>query len=207
MGRWRGLTPDLSTTSWVISSDITLGEIKVRVSRGVRGSPALKAFAGHTETVKEGGWKIANSNAAGCGFASLSHGLGRKLPRLSPSIGLIVLDFDTETESLIRTLRTARPGFSRRGGGRVGRDAFLILSSVTLEESDAGGLMGTAVSDESHWRASRPRDSRSGGGRAGRDAFLILSPVASSEGDAGELTRVAVLGEGCQTEGAGLKFL
>ena len=97
-----------------------------------------------------------------------------------------------------------------RGGGRAGRVAFLILSSVTLEECDAGGLTGTAVSDESPWRASwsaRPRDSRSGGGRARRCAFLVLSLVPFEEGDAGNLTNVAVLGEGCETEGTGLEFL
>jgi hypothetical protein len=81
VGRWRGLTtltPDLSTMSWVISSDTTLGEIKVRVSRGVRGSPASKEFVGRTDTVNERGRKITNSNAASwsCGFAPLSHGWG-----------------------------------------------------------------------------------------------------------------------------------
>lgn len=169
----------------------------------------MKEFAGRTDTVKEGGRKIANSNAAGRGFVPLSHGLGSKLPPLSPSMGPIVLNFDME-ESLIRALRIVRSGLSMRGGGRAGRVAFLIISSVTLEESDAGGLTGTAVSDELPWRSSRsarPRDSTSGGGRAGRDPFLILSPITFEEGDAENLTRVAVLGEGCETEGAGLGLL
>ena len=103
--------------------------------------------------------------------------VGEKLPRSSPSVELIVLDFDTEKS--LHALWMAR-WLGMRGGGRAGRAAFLILSSVTLEESNAGGLTGAAVSDESPRRSSRlahPRDSRSGGERARRDTFLILSPV------------------------------
>ena len=62
---------------------------------------------------------------------------------------MIVLDSPTVLELIFGALRTTRSGCSRRGGGRVGSDGFLTLSPVTLEESDAGGLIGTAVSDES----------------------------------------------------------
>jgi hypothetical protein len=205
-GRWRGSTPDLST-SCVTSSDLTLGEIKVRVSRGVRGSLALEKFKGRTGAVKEGSWKISHSNATGWGFASPSHGFGRKLPRLSPLVRLIVLAFAMVMEPFSRALRTARSGGSRRGAGRAGRDDFLILPSVTRE---AGGPTGTSISDEPPCRASRlarTGDSRSGGGRAGGVAFLVLSPVTLDEGNAGRLSRTVILGEGCETEGAGLKLL
>ncbi|KAF8500467.1 hypothetical protein F5888DRAFT_1888551, partial [Russula emetica] len=108
------IIPDLSTMFWVTSSDLT-----IRVSRGLRGSPAFKAFARRTDAVKEGRWKIGDSN-------------------------VMVLDFATVLESIFGVLRMTRSGCSTRGGGRVGNDGFLILSPVTLEEGDAGGLTGTA---------------------------------------------------------------
>ena len=43
---------------WVTSSDLTLGGMKIPLSRGVRGGPARR-----TDAVKEGRW-------------TLSHGLG-----------------------------------------------------------------------------------------------------------------------------------
>ena len=70
--------------------------LKIRVSRGVRGSPAFKAFARRADSVKEGRCKIGDSNVACVGFAPLSHGLGSKLPglpRLPSSVKVMVPDF------------------------------------------------------------------------------------------------------------------
>lgn len=94
----------------------------------------------------------------------------------------MVLVFAAIIVSLFCASRTARSGGSRRGGGRAGRDAFLILLSVALEKGSAGGLMATAVPDESPCcvsRLARPGDGGSGAGRVGKNAFLVQSPVNS----------------------------
>ena len=123
----------------------------------------------------------------------------------------MVLDFATVLESIFDALRTTRPWCSTTGGGRVGSDGFLILSPVTLLEGDAGGLIGTAVSDESPCSTSRL--ARPGGTsnsvRAGRGGFLIPSPVTLTleGGDVGRLTKATFLGEGCEIEGAGFESI
>ena len=113
----------------------------------------------------------------------------------------MVLDSPTVLE-----LRTTRSGCSTRGGGRVGSDGFLTLSPVTQEGSDAGGLTGTAVSDESPCSTSqltRPGGIRSGGGGAGRGGFLILSLTSDSEeAGVGMPTKATLLYEGCDAGGA-----
>ena len=98
-----------------------------------------------------------------------------------------------------------------KGGGHVGSDGFLILSPVTLEEGDAGGLIGTEVLDElpcsTSWLA-HPGGIRSGGGRTGWGGFLIPSTVTLTleEGDVGRPTKANLLGEGW-TGGAGFESL
>jgi hypothetical protein len=97
-------------------------------------------------------------------------------------------DFATVLESIFDALRTRRSECSTRGGGRVGSDGFLILSTVTLEE-------GTAGSNKSPCSTSQ-RGNRSGGGRGERVGFLLIpSPVTLEEGDAGGLTETAVSDE------------
>jgi hypothetical protein len=77
-----------------------------------------------------GRWNITRSSAPASGFASLSHGFGRKLPRLSRSLGLMDLDLATIKESPCCVSRLGRSGISRRGGGRAGRRAPPFLPSV-----------------------------------------------------------------------------
>ncbi len=110
----------------------------------------------------------------------------------------MVLSFVAVLESIFGTLRTTRSGCSKRGGGRFGRDGFLIISPVTLDEGDVGGPTGTAVSDKSPCSTSelaRPGSVRSVGGRGGRGSILILLPVTLEEGDARWLTRGTVSDE------------
>jgi hypothetical protein len=116
----------------------------------------------------------------------------------------MVLDFATVLESIFGALRATCSGCSTRSGGHVGSDGFLILSPATLEEGDAGGSTGTAVSDESPCSTSplaRPGGIRSGGGRVGRCGFLIPPPATLTleDGDVGRPTKATLLGEGCET--------
>jgi len=137
----------------VTSSDLTSGDWKVRVSRGVRGRPALREFAGRTGGAKEGSPKNTSSNAPGDGFAPLSQGLGSTLTRLLPSVGLVDLGLDLDLdlaiveESLCFASRSERSRRSTRGGGRSKR-AFLTFPFGIRGFDGAGELMGVVVSDE-----------------------------------------------------------
>src|SRR5579863_1898131 len=142
-----GSNAALSTANCATSSDLTSGGRKVRVSRGVLGSPTLKEFAWRrvaekdsvvfTGAEEEGSPKNTSSNAPGDGFAPLSQGLGRKLFRLLPSLSLVDLDLATVVESPCLASRSERSRRSTRGGGRS-RRAFLSFPSGTRGFDDVG---------------------------------------------------------------------
>jgi len=118
----------------VSSSSLNSEGRKVRRSRGVWGSPALKDFTRSTAGAGWGTQKFACSNAACDGFALPSQGLGRKLHRLLLPIDLVVLDVATVKEF---PRLASRSGYSRgdswRGGGRIRGRALRLFPSDTLE--------------------------------------------------------------------------
>jgi hypothetical protein len=143
----------------VTSCDLTSGDGNVRVSRGVRGRPALREFAGRTGGAKEGSPRNTSSNAPGDGFAPLSQGLGSTLTRLIPSVvGLVDLDLDLDLdiglaiveESLCLDSRSGseRSRRSTRGGGRSNRafPAFPFGMRGLRGLDGAGELTGIIVS-------------------------------------------------------------
>ena len=94
----------------------------------------------------EGSPKITRSNAAGDGFAPLSQGLGRKLPRLLLPMSLVVLDPATVKESSRLASRPGRStGGSRRGGGRGRGYALPLFPPDIWEFGNVGRLTGPAA--------------------------------------------------------------
>ena len=128
------------------SSGLNSGGGKVRSSRVVRGSPALNEFAGRMAGADEGSLGTARSNGAGDGFAPLSQGLGRKLPRLPFSMGLAVIDLATVNEfPRLASYPGRSTGGSRRGGGRGRGYAFPFSPSDTWEIGNVEMLTGPAA--------------------------------------------------------------